>query len=216
MAARGKTEYLEDGCVDAATWSAQQVKILFYLKEGYGFQGCGVVERGRIYECIKARIPTIIRTVTLAAAYYESKVKGRTLADTEIDAIDRNNDVLTATLSRLAFLNIKKHSGNSRSNGKEIRAESVANAPLLKQQVEGLSPNIIVAGGDVCWDSLTMDIGLFANARRCSKPGLVQSGGVRLVRANHPSVYGRRGWIRKVLSCILESEKEGSDRVYAR
>lgn len=137
--------------------------------------------------------------------YFESIAKCRVLPEVEIKAITQNKDVLTATVKRVAFLNIKKHPGKSTSDNKVIRRESVANAPLLKQQIEDLAPNIIIAGGDVCWDSLTQDIGLFPHVD-CppTKPGFVVVGGVKLVWANHPADR-RGGWIKRVYDCLIES-----------
>lgn len=40
MADRGITKYSEEGCFDAPTWQAQESKILFYLKEAYGYPEC--------------------------------------------------------------------------------------------------------------------------------------------------------------------------------
>ena len=207
MADRGITDYLEDGCVNLVTWRDQKPKILFYLKEAYGYKGCGKVPLDEDGWCdsIEKRNRTNINILTLAAAYFESKAKGR-LSEDEIEAIYRDNDLLKATVVRVAYLNIKKHPGESTSNDTEIRRESRANAPLLRQQIEDLSPNIIIAGGNVCWDSLTQDIGLFPHADCPSaQPGLVVVGDIKIVWAKHPA-RGGRPWIKAVYKCLIESD----------
>ena len=140
------------------------------------------MKRDEIYECIRTGIPTIVRTTTVAAAYFESRALGRSISEKEVYAIARDKDKLRTTLSRLAFLNIKKHSGNAaKSTDREIRAESVANAPLLRQQIEAHSQNIIIAGGNVCWNSLRFDIGLFPNIDLLQKPRCVRSGSANAI-----------------------------------
>jgi uracil-DNA glycosylase len=88
-------------------------------------------------------------------------------------------------------VDIKKHSGNSNSDDREIREESHQNAPILNAQIRGLHPTVIVAGGNVCWHSLIYDLGLFTVAPECPKFQAVLCNSMVLCYANHPAA--RRG-----------------------
>ena len=112
----------------------------------------------------------------------------------EINAVANEKEMLYATLDKMAVVNIKKHSGLSRSHDPEIRAEAHRNAPLLKAQIGELAPTIIVAGGTVCWHGLIYDIGLFDTVPVCSKFEAVVCNNTVLCHSNHPSAWSGGGF----------------------
>ncbi|HEV7925377.1 MAG TPA: hypothetical protein VGR14_08485 [Verrucomicrobiae bacterium] len=190
---RGLTEYIIDGSINPIKWAESKVRILFLLKETYGYQGCGII---KIEDCAyswleEARIKTYVKMVTLAAAIELGLKRGVPLPPVEINSLSGNHELLHGVLGRMAVVDIKKHSGESTSNDREIREESHKNASLLHAQIEELSPTILIAGGNVCWHSLTEDIGLFGPVSGCAKFDAVVCKNTVLCYSNHPAA--RRG-----------------------
>ena len=185
---RGLKEYTLDGAINPAKWAASTVRVLFYLKENYGYQECGIINIiDHAHKWLDDRIPTYVKSVPLAAAIEIGLQRNLPLSQDEIDSISTNYELLHATLDKMAVVNIKKHSGKSISDGVEIREESHMNSSLLRAQIKELSPTVIVAGGAVCWDSLIDDIGLFHNIPACEKFEAVVCDGTVLCYSNHPA-----------------------------
>ncbi len=185
---RGLTEYTLDGAINPERWNASPVKIMFYLKENYGYQGCGIIDiQNYAHTWLADGNKTYVRSVRLAAAIQLAITRGQPLSPPELESISNEADLLHATLDTIAVVNIKKHSGESTSNDAEIRDESRANASLLNAQIAGLAPTIILSGGTVCWHSLIFDIGLFNVSQDCLKFETVVCRGTVLCHSNHPS-----------------------------
>lgn len=185
---RGLTEYTLDGAISPERWKANRVKVMFYLKENYGYQECGVINiQNYAHTWLADRNMTYVRCVSLAAAIQSAITRGQPLSPAELESISNDVDLLHATLDTIAVVNIKKHSGESTSNDAEIRDESRANAPLLNAQIAALAPTIIISGGTVCWHSLIHDIGLFDVTQDCPKFETVIHHGTILCHSNHPS-----------------------------
>ena len=187
---RGLDQYTLDGAINPEKWAASKLKVLFLLKENYGYQECGIVRISDLaHGWLDDGIPTYLKSVPLAASIEIALQRNRPLSQDEINSVANNIELLHATLDKMAVVNIKKHSGNSKSNDAEIRDESRMNASLLKAQICELAPTIIVAGGTVCWHSLIFDIGLFDSAQECQKFEAVICGNTVLCHSNHPAAW---------------------------
>lgn len=192
---RGIPEYSLDGPIDEQQWKHGTFRMLFLLKETYGYQGCGVFWcADEAHRWLDDGIKTYKKIALLAAAIIESVNQGNPISSTEVDALADNSEKLHDALDKIAVINIKKHSGESTSSDPQIREESVANAKLLRDQICSLKPHLIVTGGNVCWVSLTDDLEIFESAPSCEKLSVTNHEGVLLCRANHPSAWSGGGF----------------------
>ena len=192
---RGLEEYPFNGAINPEKWAASKVRVLFLLKENYGYQECGIIRISDLaHGWLDADIPTYLKSVPLAAAIEIALQRNRPLSQDEINSVASDSELLHATLDRMAVVNIKKHSGHSKSNDSEIRDESRMNSSLLKAQISELAPTIIVAGGTVCWHSLIYDIGLFDAVQEFPKFEAVICGNTVLCHSNHPSAWSGGGF----------------------
>lgn len=187
LQSRGLTQYTIDGAIDPVEWQCQATRILFYLKENYGYQNEGIMRIGDYAPgWLADRNKTYVKIVTLAETAFQAVQRGSLLSRGEIDTLSTTAD-LQAALRKIAVVNIKKHSGESTSDDSEIREESYANAKLLREQIAALSPTVIVAGGTVCWHSLVYDTGLSKESHDNPKGTATVANGVVLCHAYHPS-----------------------------
>jgi len=180
-------QFTIDGPIDQTSWQTQAPRILFFLKENYGYQNEGIMRIGDYAPgWLADRNKTYVKIVTLAETVFQAVQRGSLLSRGENDTLSTTTD-LQAALRKIAVLNIKKHSGESTSDDSEIREESYANATLLRQQIAALSPTVIVAGGTVCWHSLVYDTGLSKELHDNPKGTATVANGVVLCHAYHPS-----------------------------
>lgn len=184
---RGLKQYTIDGAVDPVEWERQTTRIVFYLKENYGYQDEGIMRiEDYASQWLADGIRTYVRAVTLAEAIFQSVARKSLLTREEIEALPRTAD-LQATLRKIAIVNIKKHSGKSKSSDTEIRKESYANASLLRDQIAALAPTVIVAGNTNCWYSLVYDVGLSKDSHDNPKGSATVANGIVLCHTDHPS-----------------------------
>ena len=176
-------------------WTQSHPKILFLLKENWGYQDCGIIHITDLaHGWLNDRIPTYVRITTLAAAISLSLQRGFPLTKDEISQTKEDRDILHNALDNIAVVNLKKHSGQSKSNDIEIRNEARKNAPLLHRQISDLHPTIIVAGSTVCWDRLAYDLNLFRATPSCPKHTAICHESIILCHTNHPSAWRGKGF----------------------
>ena len=162
---RGLKHYTIDGAINSAKWAESEVRVLFFLKENYGDEGCGVQHVREIaIDSLAENNRTYTKCTTLVAAIEIGLQRGCPLSPDEINALSKDQELLSQTLEKIAVVNIKKHSGKSKSDKMEIYEESRLNKTLLIPQIAELAPTVIVAGGEVCWDCLIYSLELFKDA----------------------------------------------------
>lgn len=184
---RGLTQYTIDGAIDPVEWQCQTTRILFYLKENYGYRDEGIMRIGDYAPgWLADGNKTYVKIVPLAEAVFQAVRRGSLLSGEEISVLPTTAD-LQATLRKIAVVNIKKHSGESESNDTEIRKESYANAALLRAQIAELAPTVIVVGGTVCWHSLVCDVGLSKESEDDPRGTATLANGVVLCHTYHPA-----------------------------
>ncbi len=197
------TGFTVDGAVVLSRWENEPERIVFYLKENYGYDDC--LMRSKVHEWLDDRILTISRTACLAACYFESIGNSVRLTDAECASIGRDLTKLHDALDRIAFVNIKKISGKSTSNNREIREHSVKNKAMLRAQLDWLRPTVIVAGGAVCWDSLRCELSLYDSVPRLIKPDFVIRNHVALISSYHPAARGGQFSNKQMLDVLLQA-----------
>ena len=182
---RGFTEYSVDGIVDYEAWSNVPLKVLYLLKENWGYQGCGVFSMAEeIPKWIADGVPTYKRIAIMSELIF-SRMSAD--FDTTPDQLKDDSERLIKAIKQVAVINIKKVSGTSTSNDAAIRRESRKNAELLRMQIENIKPDVIIAGGSVCWDSLILDVGLFNSGQKTECWDGFADSGIVLFRSKHPS-----------------------------
>lgn len=191
----GHNEYTIDGPVNRSEWQRADPRVLFLLKENYGFEGCGNQTLSDIArDSLKENNRTYTKCVTLVAALSTALEQRRLLSPDDIKSLSENRSLLVETLERIAVVNIKKASGTRTSDKMEIYGESKRNKDLLKWQITQLTPTIIVAGGEVCWDCLVYELDLFKEAQNCQKFDAVVCKNTVLCYSNHPAAWRGRGF----------------------
>lgn len=205
---RGIHQFTIDGAINREVWDKQQIKILFYLKENYGYQDGGIMNISDYASIWLADgIKTYKQITHLAEALYQAIEKKRILPPEEIDNLSKTAD-FQESLQKIALVNIKKHSGLSQSDDSEVREESYSNAHLLRRQIEELSPTVILAGGTVCWHSLVYDLELNKTALHAPKESIIFVNEILLLHANHPASRSKNQFdIHKLHKAIFEHLK---------
>lgn len=193
---RGLSEYSFDGAINLNQWVHSEPKILFLLKENWGYQGCGIINTSDLAHgwLDATNTKTYKRLTVLSACVHTSLKKGQYLSQKEIRDIGNNRALLHEVLDSIAVVNIKKHSGLSKSDDREIRQEAKRNSVLLKKQISDLNPDIIIAGSNVCWDALVYDLGLFEDTPKCPKHHAIKHEQYILCYTNHPSAWSGGGF----------------------
>jgi hypothetical protein len=188
MRQRGLEQFTLDGAINPEAWRCSSTRIMFYLKENYGYKQYREMDIQKYAEgWLKAKNKTYVKSVLLASALHHGIQKGEPLSQKEFDSMPLNDDLMQETLRKCAIVNVKKNSGNSSSNDREIRIESRKNAALLVRQITDLDPSIIIAGSTVCWHSLVIDLGLFEEAKDCPRTQATKCRGKVLCHSYHPA-----------------------------
>jgi hypothetical protein len=207
---RGLKHYTIDGAINPAKWAESEVKVLFLLKENYGYEGCGVQHvRDIAIDSLAENNRTYTKCTSLVAAIEIGLQRGCPLSPDEINALSKDQELLSQTLEKIAVVNIKKHSGTTRSDKMEIYEESGRNKPLLESQILELAPTVIVAGGEVCWHCLIYNLELFKDAPDCPKFHAVVCRNTVLCYANHPAAWQGRGFDIPALHLAVLSALRG-------
>ena len=189
---RGLTEYAFDGAILPSAWRTCNSRLLFYLKENYGYRGCGVTDIQKLAHCwYDNGIKTYRSVALLAASLHIALGRSAALSLQEFEDLKRSPTIVRESLNRVAIVNVKKTSGASKSDDREIRRESRRNADWLSWQLRQLEPKHIIAGGTVCWHSLTLDLDLFRHDGSVAKHSFIRKEGTLIYHASHPAARGR-------------------------
>ena len=132
-----RPEYLhfnEDGIVNYEVWNQTKLHILFVLKETNGL--CGSLSTFLKF----GGSPTYWRTWNNIARWTDMLLNHH-----YSEYITK--DFLQEMLSHIAIMNLKKESGGSRANKKEIRKYALSDKELLLEQMQLYQPNVIVTCG---------------------------------------------------------------------
>ena len=166
-----------DGPVCTDKWKSKncftEPKLLFLAKETYGYDGDDKFEImdnpdrynasktdlliakiswcvNKIYACILSN--NIVFNQQVIFEYLDNITY-------QLEMVDETH--LKESYSDIAVIEVKKLSGESKSDDTDIRNHSYRNRQFLARQIEYLSPDIIFCCGKVTWQSLTVDMSLF-------------------------------------------------------
>ena len=142
----GNNYFIRDGIVNQRIWDSQSTKICFFLKEAYqkdvpvwdltnwlcnenGGDGAVVKMWRTVAEFTYGLLNTNESTIP---SYYEAK---------SLTQSDRSR-----LLQYISVVNVKKSNGESRSERGDLLKYVIADADLLRREIELISPNVIVCG----------------------------------------------------------------------
>jgi hypothetical protein len=174
MESRGGRNYEIDGPINSKKWNTVKHKILFVLKETAGYEK---LTDNKKYFFLKDELkniwlkdmpkktkngtikynknPTYEKCAILAKSIQIAFDRGRFLTKDEIDNIDTGTKSLIDAIENCAIININKYSNSEKNSCDEnIRSEFTKNRKLLLWQIEKLSPTIVYAGSNVCFECL--------------------------------------------------------------
>jgi len=160
---RSKTgEYSRDGAINPSKWASSNPRIIFMLKQTAGYsessaKGWSIVdeiERDGGWLSPGKKAITYKKLASLSWLLSESMKRGAPLSEQESKKLGKSRNDLIAAISNSAIVNICKHSGSVTSNNKYILDQGKKNSTIIRQQIEELSPGVIVAGSDVVWNAL--------------------------------------------------------------
>lgn len=192
-----------DGPIDSKKWFSNNsgIKILVLLKETYGYEDCDICQimddqsdrfkDSRTNRAISRLAYALLKASSMADSNnnFISDENLFELLDPIHDGIETVKEIdLKISYSNIAILEVKKISGQIKSDDNDIRIHSRENAEFLSNQIRFLNPNIIVCGGQVTWESLTQDMKVFEKGAFASnEKGIYKSQGVVVYNAYHPS-----------------------------
>lgn len=128
---------IEDGIIDKETYNKQDTKILFILKEAYDKTPDGEFTKKGEWS-LPQLIMTMISDFTLT--------KIQTFNSLFLFASQLYKYGNIDVLKRIAYINVKKTSGTTRSSDTVISSTLQKNIDALNKQIEDIAPHIIIFG----------------------------------------------------------------------
>lgn len=205
----GIKHYERDGALDENLWNSSN-KILFVLKETAGYDKCPNFDlKDEIPSWLKNKNRTYTKIAKLALALHKAFERNSSLTKEECNNLTNNHSDLLDALKCCAVINIKKTSNKFvRSYDKEILDHFHMHRSILQNQIQYLSPNIVIAGSSVCWQCLSgSKNGLYKDNIRnskLSKHECAKFDDIVFYHANHPSAWLSGGFdIAKIQNQIF-------------
>jgi hypothetical protein len=131
------SEIAFDGILDEEEYAKQEIKLLWILKESYG-EAIEFENRENLLKDEKyLTYPTWDSIIKVTYAIINNLQN----LDTHLSTNEKQS-----VLKKIAFINIKKNSGESKSIEKEIENHFNLNSILLVDQINFINPDIIICG----------------------------------------------------------------------
>lgn len=123
---------------------------------------------------------------------------------------NKSTDLYDA-ISNSAIINICKHSGGPKSSDNYILEQGKKNSMIIRQQIDELTPEVIVAGSDVVWRCLSNPTWGICKDMICGsvkRHECKRFGTTIFYHANHPSAWTGGGFdVVKIQRQIFETLK---------
>lgn len=197
-----KTEgFIADGVICPDEYEKQRVRILCILAESYGYaeEGMMDIETQPIDDLMglantSVQTPRKLATLLwLLLHSFESGAKVSWEQFPELFQVNPGNTaVLQKTLSKIAWINVKKA---SQPNGtvmdpSEVYAHAIRNKEILREQIKVIAPHVIIVCGEVAFHALH-EAKLFGPEISLGRKWEIQGadGGPRVLEVSHPSTW---------------------------
>jgi hypothetical protein len=204
--------FIADGIINPDIYQNQKLKVLVMLGESYGYSQNEMVDIEKQSEDDILGVghhnrQTTKKVSALLWLLYQSLETDRELTDDDfpylMENVEENIAELQAALSRAAWVNVKKASkhieefgnGATRQNGMEVYQSALKNKTVLKEQIESISPDLMIVCSIPVFDSL-YDLKLLGDGIKRGKKYQVQTNdkNQKIIQVDHPSYYKKWGY----------------------
>lgn len=166
--------FIADGVIRPLIYANQRLKILAVLAESYGYNACkciNIEDQGKKdvidSDVLGIKNPRVQTPRKLSSMLYllltsldqMSKIKREDFLPL-FQIRKYHTEILNSTLEKFAWINIKKASNpNSKKNTDDIRKHAQKNCKIIKEQIDSISPDLIlIFGKDVSSSLCELDI----------------------------------------------------------
>jgi hypothetical protein len=132
--------FISDGIIDPHRWEKAPRRVLFLLKEAYGFATSSDLRRALLEEWDDTAGPTIRKASYLAFAAHHANEQGVPEFPESLD--DGPREAFLAS----GLMNVKKSNGQNPSEDDDIAFYMREDARLIERQVELIRPEIVICG----------------------------------------------------------------------
>ncbi len=201
-----KTEgFIADGVICPDVYEKQPMRILCVLAESYGYDECEMTDiEAQLTEDIIGVSNGAVKTTRILPSLlwllqrsFENgaKVAWEEFFDLRLLTVNtKNTTLLQITLSKVAWINVKKA---SRSEGTEMDSEEVythalKNQEILREQIQAIAPHLMIVCGETAFRALH-HMKLLGSEVTVGKKWQFQGaeGEPRVIEVSHPCPRGR-------------------------
>lgn len=201
-----KTEgFIADGVINPDVYALQPMRVLCVLAESYGYDECGMTDIenqphsdlmgvGNPQVKTPRRMAALLRLLLLSVERGGAKVPQEEweqmprLLGTEAKSVAIHQD----TLSKVAWINVKKASNprGTKLDPEEAHSHALRNTGILQEQIEAMSPHLMLICGHDAFASL-LHMELLGPGACDGKPWQLQSmpDSARFMQLSHPAYY---------------------------
>jgi len=215
-----KTEgFIADGVISPAVFENEKFKILFILGESYGYDENGIVDiEDQLTDDIlgvgSAKRQTSRKTPILAWSLLYSIANKKLIEWNDLPDFliinEENKNELQNTLSKIAWINVKKASHHidkfgddaTRQDHSEIYNSAIRNKTILKKQIDSIAPHLIIVCSNPVLDGLVDAKVLSGNIKKGKKLEMQENEtGQFVIHVSHPSYYKDWGYQGIINTC---------------
>jgi len=193
--------FIADGVICPDEYEKQPVRILCILAESYGYDRCGETSiELQLSEDVLGLASKTVKTPrnlsTLLWLLQRSFEQGSKVKWDDMPYVFKinkeNTDSLQKTLSKVAWINVKKASRpiGTKMDEEEVYTHARRNQAILREQIEVISPHLIIVCGEVVFRALH-EMKLLGPEVVLGRKWKIQdvSGAPRVLEVSHPSTW---------------------------
>lgn len=194
---RPEYNLVNDGILDSGKWASSKSKIQFLLKESHGFTNI----RNKSHDITAGDGNHFWYNITRWWLSVDMHYSNQHLE------FPSNNHLkkLHPLISDIAYVNVKKTIGKSRSTAKDIMIYAKKDKDLLRRQIDLIAPKVVIT------DKTTFNAYkvIYANDTlgidKTSNPRVFSHGNRYIIRFYHPSYFGKKAiWLFNELQKCLD------------
>jgi len=198
--------FIADGVICADEYEKEAVRILCILAESYGYDRCGVTSiESQLTDDVlglgNSTVQSPRKLSTLLWLLQRSFEQGSKVKWDDMPHLFKSNrenvDRLQKTLSKVAWINVKKASQptGTKMNPVEVKTHALRNQAILLEQIRAISPHLIIVCGEVVFRALH-EMKLLGHEIVLGQKWKLQEvdGGSRVLEVTHPSTW--RGYVK--------------------
>ena len=195
--------FIADGVICANEYEQQPLRILCILAETYGYDSCkmtcietqpaaDIMGVGNSVVMTPRKLATLLwllqRSIHSSSQVTWDEFYNLKLFRGNVE----NKDELQKTLSKVAWINVKKASQprGTKMIPNEVYAHAVRNQAILREQIQVIAPHLIIVGGEVAFRAL-LEMKLLGSEVKAGQKWKIQTvnGGPHVLEVSHPSLW---------------------------